>query len=100
MPLSIRQFDLGINEEIDSWMRQVYDLLISNRELAYSSKELRQELLADSVGTSEMDGFGVGLDVLTGLGALEKRWVNDLEYYAILQEFDTGTWMSAKHSKA
>ena len=99
MPLSIRQFDLGINEEIESWMRQVYELLLGHRELAYSATELRQAILADSAAVSNSDSFGRALEVLAELRAIEKRWVNDEDYYAFLQEFDTGAWMSAKHSK-
>lgn len=95
MPLSIRQFDLGINEEIESLMREVYWLLVRNPELAYSSKELRQAILADSSEVANNESFGRALDVLAELRAVEMRWVNDEDYYAFHREFNTESWEAA-----
>ena len=92
MPLSLRQFDLGINEEIESWMRQVYGLLLSHRDLAYSSRELRHAILGDSAGVDSSGGFVRALEVLAEIRAIEKRWINDEDYYAFYQEFDTESW--------
>lgn len=92
MPLSLRQFDLGINEEIESWMRQIYALLLSHRDLAYSSKELRHAILDDSAGTANTRSFERALEVLAEIRAIEKRWVDDEDYYAFHQEFDTESW--------
>ena len=96
MPLTRRQFDLGIDEEIENWMRQVYELLENHRDLAYTSEELREAVLGQAKDSSKVEKFGRSLDVLAGISAVDKRWLNETEYYAYLREFDTGTWKSAK----
>ena len=95
MPLSIRQFDLGINEDIESLMREVYWMLIRNPELAYSSMELRQAILGDSVEVANSESFGRALEVLAELRAVERRWVNNEAFYAFNREFDTEFWEPA-----
>jgi len=40
MPLSRRQFELGVDFEAEDWMRQADQLLSEHPELAYSSGEL------------------------------------------------------------
>jgi len=96
MPLTRRQFELGIDEESEKWMRQVYELLENHRHLAYSSEELRQTVLGDHQDVVKEEKFGRVLDVLAEISAVDKRWLDDTDYYAHLQEFDTGTWKSAK----
>ena len=92
MPLSVRQFELGIDQEIDDWMRQIYELLARNRQLAYSSQELAEAVLGISVSEARSEKFQHSLDALVEIWALEKRWVDDTDYYAFSQEFDTTTW--------
>ena len=96
MPLTRRQFELGIDEESENWMRQVYELLENQRHLAYSSEELREAVLGQAKDSSKVEKFGRALDVLAEISAVDKRWLDETEYYAYLQEFDTGTWKSAK----
>ncbi len=110
MPLTKRQFELRVDEEGETWMRQIYDLLAEHRDLAYSTEELRETFLGD-----EPDMFKVEpdlaeeytqkerklnrvLDVLVGIGAVDQRDVAGTDYYAFLQEFDTNTWVSKKLS--
>ena len=45
MPLTKRQFELGVDEEGENLMRQVYDLLAIHPELAYSLQELEEAFL-------------------------------------------------------
>ncbi len=65
MPLTVRQFDLGIDQEMDGWMRQVYELLIRNQHLAYSSEELSREVLGASAEEDNREKFVLALDVLS-----------------------------------
>jgi len=92
MPITKRQFELGIDEDIQSRMHQIYDLLAANRDLAYSSEELRHKLLGDSYDSSQKANQERALDVLAQIGALDKRWVADTAYFAFDQEFDTDSW--------
>ena len=96
MPLTRRQFELGIDEESETWMGQVYDLLDNHRHLAYSSDELREAILGQNKDSVREGKFARVLEVLAEIGAADKRWLGVIEYYAFLQEFDTGTWKSAK----
>ena len=98
MPLTRRQFELGIDEESESWMRLVYELLENHRHLAYSAEELREAILGQATDAFKAEKFGRAVDVLAQISAVDKRWLDDIEYYAYLQEFDTGTWKSAKLS--
>ena len=96
MPLTKRQFELGLDHEGESLMRQVYELLVAHPELAYSQKEIQQEVLAQPTQVSILGKFRRAVDALVGIGAVDLRKVGRTNYYAILQEFDTGTWKSLK----
>ena len=99
MPLTRRQFELGIDDEGESWMRQVYELLSSRKELAYSRRELGQHVL-DRPGKSDVFDkdatmrakFERGLEILQVLGAIEKRELGDTDYYAFYEGIDTISW--------
>ena len=103
MPLTKRQFELGVDEEGENIMRQVYELLAAHSGLAYSLQEIHVAILGQPSAN-----YGLRMQttakvrtvvkVLVGIGAVDQREVADTEYYAFLQKFDTGTWMSAKHS--
>ena len=110
MPLTKRQFELRVDEEGESWMRQIYDLLAEHRDLAYSAEEIRETLLGPtSSATGTAPGFpsfsdaadaqqrvNRVLDVLVGIGAVDQRDVAGTDYYAFLREFDTNTWISRR----
>jgi hypothetical protein len=101
MPLTKRQFELGIDEEGEDWMRQVYRLLAEHRDLAYSSEELLETIFGNSISAAANSSkFNLSLEILAEIGAVDKREVDRTDYYAFLQEFDTGTWYSAKHTLA
>ena len=98
MPLTKRQFELGIDEESETLMREIYDLLAANPDLAYSFKELQSAVLGRPTPVSRIGKFKRAADALVGIGAADLRKVARTNYYAFLQEFDTGTWYSAKHT--
>ena len=41
MPLTKRQFELGVDKEGEGIMRRVYELLSESKELAYSQDEIQ-----------------------------------------------------------
>ncbi len=92
MPINRRQVDLGMDEEDESWMRHVYELLAAHRDLAYSSGELCQAILGVSCPDDTTVKFSHALDALVWIGAVEKGKVADTDYYAFLREFDTRSW--------
>ncbi len=96
MPLTRRQFDLGVDEIGENLMRKVYELLAANRELAYSYDELRHAILGQPTPVKKLGQFRRAVDALVGIGAVDLRRVARKNYFAFLQEFDTGTWKSMK----
>ena len=93
MPLTKRQFELGIDEEAEAWMRQAYQLLEQRCDLAYSAKELGEHILGDAAGSYNKSGkLERALDVLAEIGAVDKGDVEGTDYYAFRNKFDTSTW--------
>ena len=96
MPLSKRQFELGVDEEGENLMIQVYELLVANPDLAYSHEELQQSVLGTPIPVTRLGKLNRAVEALVGIGAIDERVVSGTNYYAFLQEFDTGTWKSVK----
>lgn len=92
MPLSKRLFELRVSPECEGTMRRAYRFLAENREMAYS----REEVAGALGGPEDMDD---ALPALVRIMAVERREIRGVEYFAWLQEFDTGTWLSVRHSK-
>ena len=88
MPLSRRQFELGIDQGMEDVMRQTYYFLMGSRELAYSEGELVKALGV------ELEKLYRPLEVLVELGAAEEALVEDTPYYTFGLELDTNTWKS------
>jgi hypothetical protein len=86
------------DEEVQNWMRRIYNLLTGDIGLAYSYQELLQALLGGptQIESSEYlfrrTKFERALDVLVEIGALDQGRVGDKDYYTFLQEFDTNSW--------
>ena len=96
MPITKRQFDLGIDEDIQSWMQKIYALLSTDRELAYSFQEIQEALLHDAFQVQTLERLNRALDVLVEIGAIDKRSVDDTGYFAFGSEFDTSSWVPTK----
>ena len=94
MPLTKRQFELGVDEDGENLMRQAYELLAANPDLAYSHKELQKAVLGIPIPVIRLGKFRRAVEALVGIGAVDVRKVARANYYAHLREFDTGTWKS------
>ena len=92
MPLSRRQFELGIDSEAEDWMRQAYQFLSEHPELAYSSGELEEAILGTEASSGRSGKLDHALDVLAEIGAFVKAKVKGTDYYAFREGFDTNTW--------
>ncbi|MCH8745765.1 MAG: hypothetical protein IIB31_08975 [Chloroflexi bacterium] len=92
MPITKRQFQLGIGEDIQRQMREIYTLLGNERESAYSSEELQGTFLGDTHASDARVNLDRALDVLVEIGAVDKRLVAEIPYYAFHQKFDTDSW--------
>ena len=89
MPITKRQFQLGIGEDIQRRMREISTLLGNERESAYSSEELRRTFLGNTHASDDRVNLDRALDVLVERGSVVKRLVAEIPYDAFHQKFDT-----------
>ncbi len=97
MPLPRQLFDMGISPSCERVMRRAYSLLSDSRELAFSLEEIERELSEGPMDFLLSGELTTALDTLAALKAIDKRKVLEIDYYAFLGEFDTGTWLSRRH---
>ncbi len=90
MPLTKRQFELGVYDETEGLMCLLYDLLSQNRHLAYSEGELLEMHNGKSEGRTGQ--IRRALDALTNAGAVQSREIDGTLYYAFYREVDQATW--------
>ena len=90
MPLTKRQFELGIYDETLGLMWLAYELLSQNKHLAYSEGELLEMYKGN--GESRIDQFRRALEALTNAGAVQSREIDGTLYYAFYREVDQATW--------
>ena len=103
MPVTRRQFELSITPECEQAMRLVYQFLADRPEYAFSMTEIKEGLKQNSTADDITGQLERAMEALIGLLAVEQRKLGQgqdaTDYFAILQEFDTGTWVSMKHLK-
>ena len=92
MPITDKQFQLGIDSEIEGWMKKIHDFLSAHPDLAYTAEELATELGGLSLFPPPLPGlgiptrsFGTALDKLTDIGAVDVRIVREQRYYRVGQ---------------
>ena len=92
MPLTKRQFELGVYDETEGLMCLLYDLLSQNRHLAYTYSE--GELLEMHNGKSEGRTGQIrrALEALTNAEAVQSREIDGTLYYAFWQDVDQAAW--------
>jgi hypothetical protein len=100
MPINRCHFDLGIDSEGESWMREIYNYLAGHQDSAYSYQELlsvirlrfRTKGIEGFDNEADKANFERALDALVWIGAVDTRKIDDTAYYAFLKEFDTSSW--------
>ena len=90
MPMTRRQFELGVGPETEGLMRRVYEFLSANRELAYTRDELSREFEGNN--GSDLTDLGHALRALEDVRAVEAREVRGEWHYALYKEVDSNTW--------
>ena len=92
MPLTKRQWELGIDGETDEWMRKAYAWLSANPDNAYSLDEIVASLLDDAPNTNLPVKLIMALDTLTLIKAVEPRVIAGTNYYLFETKVDITTW--------
>lgn len=88
MPITKREFQLGISQEVGELMSKIYDFLESRRDLAFTPAEILKET-APSCPTQQLENT---LKLLVKIGAVEQRKIAEQAYYVFRKEFDTNAW--------
>lgn len=89
MPITGKQFELGIDSEIEGWMKKIHGFLSSHPELAYTLEELAREVDGLSFypiplsSPTPTRSFSISLDKLIEIAAVEVRIVKEQRYYRV-----------------
>ncbi len=98
MPITRKQFEMGIDTKIQEWMRKIHSFLAAHKDEAFTSGELHEYLdpswIRDFEGKpfitfdestaikEEREAFNVTLEKLVGLEAVEERKIRGEYYYS------------------
>ena len=84
MPINRRQFELGVDTEIEEWMGKIVDFLAEHKDEAFTRSELWKLIYAKSSWpTSVEEAFNKALEKLSQIGDVEIKRIRDKNYYAI-----------------
>ena len=90
MPITRRQFDLGVDDAIEERMRDVCSFLGNHRSEAYRFREMEQALAI--IGPGDRRTLKASLLTLERVGAIQQRKVRPGSYSAFWHEVDAETW--------
>jgi hypothetical protein len=103
MPVTKRQFELGVTAECEQVMRSAYQFLAERADYAFTLAEIGDGIIQEQPQEQMARHLERALEVLVGLLAVDQRKLDRgpdvVDYFAMLQEFDTGTWLSLQHRK-
>lgn len=91
MPITKRQFELGIDATVEGWMEKVYDFLLAHKEQAYAPDEIRTAL-GVAVFDPDRQRIEAALETLAELGGIEARKVQGTRYFSFRQALKKGRW--------
>ena len=80
MPITRRQFDLGVDSALEGTMRKIHRYLHAHRDEAFCSSELAELLRLTEPDVRE------AVETLEDIGALDTRRVESTFYHAYLAE--------------
>jgi len=100
MPITGKQFELGIDPKIEEWMRKIHSFLNKHKDEAFTEDELGEQLDAlsekykkvrakgeDDFAVARFDStFEAALEKLLEISAANSRLVRGVSYYRVGQE--------------
>ena len=95
MPITRRQFELGINQHVEKLMRSAYDLLASHTEEAFDDDEIATVIGLDKNNPPQQQALELALETLLHVLAIEERVVAGARYYSHKKRIDTEAWERA-----
>ena len=89
MPITRRQFELGIDDEAEGLMVKIYDFLEGHRDVAFNREEIAKEIGLKDIHYGR---FASALGALQVIRALQSRYAGLDTYYAFDEEVNKSTW--------
>ena len=87
MPITRKQFEWGVDAEIEEWMGKISAFLAQHKDQAFTSAELWKTIYAKPVWqTTVQEAFDEALEKLVSIGEAERRKIRDIEYYIHAEE--------------
>lgn len=95
MPITRKQFELGIDQLVERWMLKIHELLSQKRDEAFSADELKaassylpiaEGMTGELALIKRRHPAEAALEKLVELGAIEARVVESKTYYAYLAD--------------
>lgn len=84
MPITGKQFELGIDSAIEKWMKKIHSFLIGHRDQAFTKKEIWEQCRSSKYPfLDKEDDFEVALEELLETGAVDTRLVRGEGYYRV-----------------
>ncbi len=90
MPITRKQFDLGITSGIEELMIRAHEHITQKRDEAFSQDDL-MFLIEPGHGmfhTGKMENLKAALRKLVELGTIESRIISNVEYYSYMSKLD------------
>jgi len=85
MPITKRQFDWGVDGEIEAWMDKIKQYLKENKDKAFTAYELMEIFHGKAAwGISEKDAFNEAIEKLEEEESIEKKKIREDIYYILL----------------
>ncbi|MCH8191975.1 MAG: hypothetical protein IIC80_11575 [Chloroflexi bacterium] len=109
MPITRRQFELGILPETEWWMEELYDFFLEHEDQAFSIGDLRESFRlgrhvapAKASALKERRHVDAALETLFKVGAIHGGYVKNKGevYYLFKQPVEKGTWKIKESSKS
>jgi len=106
MPITRRQFELGVDPHTEEWMRKIYQFLSERQKEAFTREELEEALSVPKrphvIGLSISEdlpkineirsSFADALSTLEEVRGAEKRSIGGELYYSFGIRLDTSSW--------
>ncbi len=87
MPITRKQFEWGVDAEIEKWMNKILAFLAEHKNEAFTRDELWKLIYKQTSWPKPVrEAFNEALDKLVVIKEAERRIIRDVEYYIYAEE--------------
>ena len=89
MPITRKQFELGITPKIEGLMKKAHEHLAEHRDHAFSVNDLKLLIQLPDIEayhSSDLEDLEAAMDMLARTGAVEARIIRNTKYYSYTSE--------------